>query len=348
MIRILPFLRHLFYFPVLLGFTGTIACLLSFPAQAAPNTVSRLPAATPVIEIASEPSQFLAAQGEEQTQFYVIYFNDFPPGQSGFISVLDPSGSFTISTQETTGFGATLEIKPNGDGSLDAVTVYIRYQPTDDQYHLASLSHSSTGAETQTFSVEGYPPLVPLPVQLVFFKASRQSSSVVFDWRAAPDEDLSHFELEASSDPQQGFHTIGTLACLPQHALAETDYHYVYQPPTKNPTMYYRLAQVYLNNAPLYSKIVVVEMPPVLKTSILAYPTPFLTTLQLHVAAREDAFLKVVVHTLHGEEVLSQTYRVLSGENEIALDTTRVYARGIYLLTAALSGSVYTCKVVKL
>ncbi|WP_242927786.1 T9SS type A sorting domain-containing protein [Pontibacter vulgaris] len=304
-------------------------------------------ATTPTIELVDPPQTITATNGGEQTQFYVIYFNDIPKFQSAFITVTDPSGEFTISA-DSVNFSQVLEIKSNVDGSFpETVQIHVKYKPSGSGEHMATISHSTPGAETQNFNVTGVT-IIPLPVQLRSFKANKSQSSVVLYWKAAADEDLSHFEIEASANPGNGFKKIGTIAINLKNTKLETDYTFVHNTANKSNWQYFRLAQVYFNHSTLYSKIIAVNVELITENTTAVSPNPFSTTSQLSISAVEAGKVKVVMHNLKGAEVFNGSYDVIGGENKLDLNAMQEQPAGVYILTSELHGVVNKLKLVKL
>ncbi len=301
----------------------------------------------PPINIISPPESIVLSGSElEKTGFYSIQFNNLPSWQSVFITVKDPSGSFTISA-DSKNFFQTLEIKPNEGGTLDDATIYIKYKPSESAEHTAVISHSSAGVETKEFTIKGLS-INPLPVQLISFEANKREADVVLNWRAAADEDLSHFEIEASSDPKKGFKKVGTVNINPENTKTEARYSFVHNTATAGNWLYYRLAQVYYNHPTLYSRIRSVYVEPIVKTQAAVSPNPFSTTSKLSISATEAGNLKLILHNLKGAEVFKKTYDVVGGVNKFELSTLQDQPSGVYILTAELNGIVNKMKLVKL
>ncbi len=60
-----------------------------------------------------------------------------------------------MSTSQTTGFGGSLTLSPDGGGSVAATTIYVRFSPTAEQSYNEDIIHTSAGATDQSIAVSG-------------------------------------------------------------------------------------------------------------------------------------------------------------------------------------------------
>ncbi|MDP5140662.1 MAG: hypothetical protein NWP83_09375, partial [Spirosomaceae bacterium] len=51
----------------------------------------------------------------------------------------------------------------------------------------------------------------PLPVTLTSFKASTLGQEVILDWETTDESNFSHFSVQRSLDPRNGFEAIGRV-----------------------------------------------------------------------------------------------------------------------------------------
>lgn len=301
-------------------------------------------ASTPTIVIDSGGIvEFNAQVGEDDIQYYYVTLTNFPVGQSAFIKVDDPSGSFTISTDNAT-FSTTIEIKPNNDGYKEEL-IWVRYKPTEAAEHSVPVFHESEITDTQVLNLKSLI-LAPLPLHLINFSASMFQSSVVLEWEAAPDLELSHFEIFTSKDITAGFNKIGTINCNARNTLEAFSYRFVYFLGNSEGWHYFRVAQVFTNQNISYSPILPVKASPINKTKIEVFPNPFHASSQLRVTAAEAGKLKVALNNVKGEEVFRGAYDIEGGETKIALQPDHEIPAGMYILTTELHGTAKRLRLV--
>jgi hypothetical protein len=113
------------------------------------------------------------------TQQYYVSGNGFPPNQIIYIAVNDILGFFKISAFTEDNYNATAEIQTDIYGSVDAM-LYIKFAPTNDDPHTATISHTSDNAQTQTLMVSGNPGT--LPIRLKSFDAKAGKGSFMLNW----------------------------------------------------------------------------------------------------------------------------------------------------------------------
>lgn len=311
--------------------------------EPATSDISITSAAASDIELDNVPTEtFEVFEGQEKVVPYYIWSNCFSKCQSYVISVNDPTGSFTVSINETSGFSSSLEIKPNEGGALDDIVVYIKYKPTNGLTHTATVTHMGPGTASEQFSVDGLVNF-PLPIRLLSFNARVHQTNVELKWKAAADSDLSHFDLEASDNPHTNFRKIGSVS----YSGKEDEYSFVYNLKSKDVLRYFRLGQVYYNHSTLYSKTVSVKTAAITETKVSVLPNPIITNAQLRVLATEAGSLKVRIHCSNGIEVSNKLYEVLPGENILELNTRSELKAGVYFLIAELNGNISRLKLLK-
>ncbi len=124
-------------------------------------------------------------------------------------------------------------------------------------------ANTSSEYRLDDISLLGTP--IPLPLDLIRFEA--KNSSLV--WETAKEVNVSHFEVEYSSDANtfQSYNTVQAFNNL-WNTKYETEI------PTFSETRYYRLKMIDLDGTFKYSKIVMVKGNNTLKQSITFYPNP--------------------------------------------------------------------------
>lgn len=111
----------------------------------------------------------------------------------------------------------------------------------------------------------------PFPVTITSFSASTLGQQVILNWTTADESNFSHFSVERSFDPRNGFEAIGRIDAKASTLSDKTAYQFVDQTPNFG-VNYYRLKQVDIDGSAEYSRIITANMT---ETSpIVIYPNP--------------------------------------------------------------------------
>ncbi|MER2999380.1 T9SS type A sorting domain-containing protein [Pontibacter populi] len=188
------------------------------------------------------------------------------------------------------------------------------------------------------------PPIMPLPVELMWFKAKRQDQVVVLEWQTASERDNMGFEVQLSADGRT-FETLAFVESKSPNSSMVQQYRYVYINPTRRQVAYYRLKQLDYSGKFSYSKIQVVNADN--STFIVqASPNPFKDHIKF---AFEAPTVEVTLTDLNGREVLSQnlTLHNRTADGYFRLNTSQVKTSGMYMLTIKTPETVHRTKLLK-
>ncbi|AYB32672.1 hypothetical protein D4L85_19750 [Chryseolinea soli] len=112
----------------------------------------------------------------------------------------------------------------------------------------------------------------PLPIKLLYFKASVVDDAVLTEWATAEEENNDFFTIEKSSDGE----TFTEVVKVPSQGDTKTGHKYSFSDPDPYPGLsYYRLKQTDFDRKFTYSKVVAVRYDGVTSVSMKAYPNPF-------------------------------------------------------------------------
>jgi hypothetical protein len=118
-------------------------------------------------------------------------------------------------------------------------------------------------------------PIIPLPVELMFFKAQVRGNNIQLMWSTASEQDNSHFEIERSSALSKGFEMIGTVEGKGTTSIRQdysfADYNVLGE---QGGIYYYRLKQVDFDQTSTYSTIVAVRWDPFQEKVFTVAPNP--------------------------------------------------------------------------
>ncbi|WP_276497385.1 T9SS type A sorting domain-containing protein [Pontibacter litorisediminis] len=188
------------------------------------------------------------------------------------------------------------------------------------------------------------PEVVPLPVELVYFRAAVQQRQVVLRWLTASEEDNLEFVVERSSDGKQ-FSPIGTVAGAGTTAQQQQ---YTFTDPTPlGSVSYYRLKQVDNDGDFAYSKVVAVRLSSEASAQRLkVWPNPFVQEINIEVFADEAGEASIILTALQGQRVYQENIQLAPGFNRLSLPLTSL-PKGMYILQLQNNALSESTKVVK-
>ena len=215
-----------------------------------------------------------------------------------------------------------------------------------------------TGAQTVTVSLNqalsGFTMLAlastsavnPLPVELLAFTATKQSTAGLLTWSTASERNSAYFELQASRDGNGGWQVLTTVVAAGNSGQSHS-YAFVDQNLARYGAslIYYRLRQVDLDGTAVYSPVR--TLAPDALWSLSAYPNPFSTTLTATLTTPEAGPATLVLYDLMGRVVLRQQVAATAGSQLIDLQPIADIATGQYVLRVqqgSHSGSLHLHK----
>jgi len=254
-------------------------------------------------------------------------------------------------TNDVTALAMTMDLQflPN-ELKSKPLNEYKLYNKRQNQEALAlqsSIVNTNTMRHTNsnrfgTFTLA--PPIMPLPVELVWFKASRQDRVVVLNWKTASEQDNKGFEVQASADGK-AFTTIGFVPSKSPDSRVAQFYTFTDNKATRNGLTYYRLKQVDYSGKISFSKIQAVQTDKA-TFAFQASPNPFKDFVQF---ATDAENVTATITDLNGKQLLQQN---LSAQNVtidgyFKLNTAQLETNNLYLLTVQTPQQVYRTKLLK-
>ncbi len=188
----------------------------------------------------------------------------------------------------------------------------------------------------------------PLPVELTWFKAQRQAQGVLLTWETASEQDNSGFEVQVSTNGTT-FSKVAFVDSKVVNSSVKQRYSYTDNATLAFGTRYYRLAQMDLDGTTTYSSIKAVNMDTKMEAAA-AFPNPFADGQEVMVRlpqGGESRPVSLVLTNTLGQVILEQQAQVQDGQVELAVNTAKANAKGMYLLNVIDNGSKYTFKLVK-
>ncbi len=181
-----------------------------------------------------------------------------------------------------------------------------------------------------------------LPAKLVDFAGLNRGSYNELKWVVTEEQDLSHYELERSTDGIS-YQRVATR----QAANSTTTITYTHQDPvgTGVSEYYYRLKMIDLDGSFTYSSVVFIRTASRTKISVLNNPFRDMIVLQYNTA--RDQKISVAMYNSGGAMVRRQDYNATAGSGAYTLFGFDNMPSGMYYLKAECGDFTQTFKLVK-
>jgi len=171
----------------------------------------------------------------------------------------------------------------------------------------------------------------PLPVELLYFDATKTKDYVLLEWETASEKDNDYFQIERSEDGIK-FNAIGKVTGAGDSKV-KIEYKYKDEE-ISDGKIYYRLRQVDFDGDFEYSEVVSVGGQS-LNNQLELYPNPANDFINLrgNIINQNLEDVQLILYTVEGQ-LISQnnyTYELLSNEISISINNL---SKGIYLLEA--------------
>jgi hypothetical protein len=180
-------------------------------------------------------------------------------------------------------------------------------------------------------------PSVVLSVELIDFQAVKHNSTIDLLWQTASEKDMSHFDIEQSTDGK----TFSKMGETKANNKA-SKYQFLNHTPLSILT-YFRLKIVNTDGSFTYSKVVSVSFGK--KLTVKAFPNP--VNNELTIDAFSDAkSLDFEVVDIVGRSVYQKKEQNTEGSKSLTINTLG-WASGIYFLSVSDGKNVFQQKIVK-
>lgn len=173
----------------------------------------------------------------------------------------------------------------------------------------------------------------PLPLKWEYFHATDYKNSVELVWATTYEENVSHFELEYSTNSTEW----KSLAKVMANNESSNQYSYSDRIPFSG-NRYYRIKQVDADNKFSYSKVEKVTRAS--NSEVTFYPNP--CTMNLNIISSDDASYEVEVYSLDGKVVLNSS--INSGSEKLDVSNLK---SGIYFIKLFNKDRTITSKFTK-
>lgn len=194
------------------------------------------------------------------------------------------------------------------------------------QYISGNSTFVSNGTATVQFSNI-------LPVELISFTADVHGSSVLLKWKTASELNNFGFEIERSHN-KTDWNTIGFVSGAGS-TNSPVAYTYADKSLSGGTKHFYRLKQLDINGSFEYSKVLEIELLPVLFELSQNYPNPFNPSTHIQYSVSRSAKISLIVYDILGSEIVVLVNEVKEpGIYTVEFNTSSIngqIASGIYL-----------------
>jgi 1,4-alpha-glucan branching enzyme len=181
---------------------------------------------------------------------------------------------------------------------------------------------------------------VVLPVTLLNFSGKTNGNNNILGWEVANEQNLSHYELERSTDGQ--FFSFQASIT----ATGSRNYSFIDNDINKSLFYFYRLKKVDIDGRFSYSSTI--RLNGMVKSiSITATPNPFTETIKVNIATPLKEAVTIVITDLSGRQLYRLVLQLQPGVNVVDMPETQKLAAGSYLLTMQSLHKTTSVKILK-
>jgi hypothetical protein len=271
------------------------------------------------------------------------------------IAAVDLNIEFQLKLYETTNVVEFQYHRLSGAvGSAASAAIGITATDTGTGKYLALTDASASPVATSTQNVytintkpaEGqiyrFTPAAALPLTLTSFTGEAKNGVNLLKWITMSEQNNNGFELQRSADGVN-FSTIAFIRSKAAFGNSNSAIQYAFDDAT--PLMsrnHYRLKQLDNSNRSAYSNTVLLQGQMVMQLKIGGvYPNPVINVLNIILLSPKQENMQVMITGLDGKVWLQRNMSVITGDNYLKMDVSRL-AAGNYLIKA-VSESGETC-----
>lgn len=215
-------------------------------------------------------------------------------------------------------------------------TLLVSAQTYDNQNRITSITYPDSTIISYTYDAVGnritetvdIPYANSLPIQLEYFRATKEGCKVHLNWVTASEINNSHFEVQHSMDGIT-FTTITTVEGA-GNSVGQQSYHHLHQTPRKG-VNYYRLRQVDYDGTTTNSPLQAEELNDCFSENMKIYPNPVRgQNVQVEINAQGN-IQRLEVYNASGQLLSVRTTQI--GHNLWLIEAEKLSA-GIYEVRA--------------
>lgn len=176
-----------------------------------------------------------------------------------------------------------------------------------------------------------------LPVHFVSFTGELRNNSSLLTWKTENESNNRYFIIEKSVNGAS-FDSIGVVAASNRNAAT-----YTFTDSKLSNTNVYRIRQVDIDGASIFSKMIVLKKS-VVNGELKVFPSTATTTVQYSLAVSENTSLQVAIVDASGRTVMQQLNQVNAGSFQQSLNVQNLNSGIYYLQVRSNDGSVNLTK----
>lgn len=232
----------------------------------------------------------------------------------------------------------------NGTGS--SVTITNMLAGTNYYYAIVeyngwynTTNYNTTPGMIATFNA------VTMPVNLMYFNATKEGEQVRLSWATASERNNKNFEVQRSADGIT-YTTIGTVNGYGNSFV--TRYYALLDAPEAHPVWYYRLKQNDLNGTYTYSNVAEVSSEENEASLISVLPNPFSDQIRISVAGNTVGTLTYRITNASGLLLTTGYENTNNNQGSLVLvNNTGSWPLGIYIMQVQYLNRNYCFKLIK-
>ncbi|MCX2738927.1 T9SS type A sorting domain-containing protein [Pontibacter anaerobius] len=239
------------------------------------------------------------------------------------------------------GIEANWQVVPGVEGpvlTIDSV-------PGGDFAVRVEVTADPSACYTDYLGIYSTTPVVPLPVEIIYFNAAKQGNNVLLEWATASEQNNTGFEVQVSQDGFN-FRKLDFVPTKNGNTVLKQVYQYTDKENGKRGTRYYRLKQIDEDGKFEYFTTKAVTFTEV-ASKVKAFPNPFSTNLTLDVAAENSGEVHISMANAIGRQIMERTVKVEEGFNTIYLNMNGDLPHGVYFIRVYLDGKMHQLKLLK-
>lgn len=205
----------------------------------------------------------------------------------------------------------------------------------------------TAGNTNHNFDI-GYYDITILPLALTSFTAQLNLNSTVdLKWETNNEINISHFEIERSTDAVN-FLTAGTVAAKGNSTVISRYFMNDNIAANPSPVFYYRLRSVAIDGTRELSAAAIIRMNKEAENSIsiATYPNPAYNKLSLILSSKNNSNCTIHFTNKSGQKLLSIPQKIQMGTNQLIIDISK-YSPGVYFLVIEGPEIRFVQKIVK-
>ena len=183
----------------------------------------------------------------------------------------------------------------------------------------------------------------PLPIELLYFKASQNQTTVDLNWETITETNNDYFTIEKSKDGIN-FEKVTNVKGA-GNSITKRTYYEIDNIPY-NGISYYRLKQTDFNGSGKYYPLQVVNFIPLKKT--LIYPNPNInsTSINIELTGYENEAVLITVKDILGNEIFTKEILPKNNIDTFTLEEFHILSSGVYIITASCNNLNQNYKVI--